>query len=108
MSNALTSVVIPATLPAEDKPPNTQTHLTKDEFENETAKALDYVSNTLKEYWDNLTFDGNPVKPILIKSKNEIRNTKIMPLSKNLKTWNQMKNLLLRSKGIQVLLSTHC
>ena len=43
----------------------------KGELENKTVKMLDNASNTLKEYWDNLTYDGNPVIPIPIKSKNE-------------------------------------
>ena len=71
LSNALTSIVIPATLPAEHQPLNRQAHLKKGELENKTVKMLDNASNTLKEYWDNLTYDGNPVIPIPIKSKNE-------------------------------------
>ena len=45
--------------------------MTKGELENKTVKMLDNASNTLKEYWDNLTYDGNLVIPIPIKSKNE-------------------------------------
>lgn len=71
LSNALTSIVISATLPTEHQPLNRQAHLTKGELENKTVKMLDNASNTLKEYWDNLTYDGNPVISIPIKSKNE-------------------------------------
>ena len=37
---------------------------------------LDNVSNTRKEYWDNLTYDGIPVIPIPIKRKNKSRKYK--------------------------------
>ena len=37
---------------------------------------LDNASNTLKEYWDNLTYDRNPVTPIPINSKNKSSNHK--------------------------------
>ena len=70
MSNALTLVIV-ATLPTEVHPPNRQTCLAKDELENNTAIMLNNASNTLKEYWDNLTYDANPVIPIPMTSKNE-------------------------------------
>ena len=65
---------------------------------------LDNASNTLKEYWDNLTYDGNPVIPIPIKSKNESSKYKDHASVEKLvnmhllKIWNQMKKLFLRLK----------
>ena len=70
MNNALT-LVIAATHPTEDQPPIRQTCLAKDELENKTAIMLNNVSNTLKEYWDNLTYNANPVIPIPMTSKNK-------------------------------------
>ena len=99
IGNALTSVAIPVTTPAEDQTPNRQTHRTKDELENKAAKMLYNVSNILKEYWDNLTYDRNPVIPIPIKSKSESSEYKnrasVKKQLQQLKIWNQIKKLLL-------------
>lgn len=58
---------------------------------------LDNASNTLKEYWDNLTYDENPVIliPKKVKRKQIQRSVEKLVKNQQLKTWNQMKNLLL-------------
>ena len=71
LSNKLTGVVIPAVLDGEDLPPNKQTGLSKEEINEKSAKMLDNASKTLKEYWDNLHYDGYAVVPVAVKSSDQ-------------------------------------
>ena len=66
LSNCLTSVTIPACLPDEDIPPCKQ-NLSQELKNDKTAEMLENAACTLSSYWENLTYDGNPVVPIVIK-----------------------------------------
>lgn len=66
LSNALTAVTIPACLSEEDEPPCKQNLAQKDKDEK-NRKMLEKAANTLATYWKNLSYDGNPVIPIIMK-----------------------------------------
>ena len=63
LSNRLTSVKLPATLPGEDKPPNKQV-LEKEEREEKEKRVLDNAADILVKYWDCCSYDGHAVIPI--------------------------------------------
>ena len=67
LSNRLTSVKLPATLPGEDKPPNKQV-LEKEEREEKEKRMLDNAADILAKYWDSCSYDGHAVIPITVPS----------------------------------------
>ena len=67
LSNRLTSVKLPATLPGEDKPPNKQV-LEKEEREEKEKRMLDNAADILAKYWDCCSYDGHAVIPINVPS----------------------------------------
>ena len=67
LSNRLTTVKLPATLPREDKPPKKQV-LENEEREEKEKQMLDNFADILVKYWDCCSFDGHVVIPITVLS----------------------------------------
>ena len=68
LSNALTGVILPATLDGEEKPPNKQ-NISIEQRRIKEAEMLDNASQLLVKYWEGMTYDTYPVIPISIPSK---------------------------------------
>jgi len=64
LSNSLTSVTLPATLPGEDRPPNKQTELSPEEIETKNKTMLHGAAKELASHWERLTYDGNAIVPL--------------------------------------------
>ena len=67
LSNCLTSVKLPATLPEEDKPPNKQV-LEKEGREKKEKRMSDNAADILAKYWDFCSYDGHAVIPFTVPS----------------------------------------
>ena len=62
LSNCLTGVLLPVTLPDEELPPSKQ-NLSEEEREEKDAAMLDLAAERLVSYWRNATYDGHAVVP---------------------------------------------
>ena len=67
LSNRLTSVKLPATLPGENKPPNKQV-LEKEEREEKEKRMSDNAADILVKSWDCCSYDGHAVIAITVRS----------------------------------------
>ena len=65
-SNDLTGLVLPATLPGEDRPPSKQPHLSDDQVLEKEAIIHDHAIGLVASYWKDKTFDGHPVESICV------------------------------------------
>ena len=74
LSNQLTGVTLPAVLVGEEIPPCKQSSLTKEELNKKNLTMLDIATNTLVKYWENVTYDGCAVVPVVVTSKEEERS----------------------------------
>ena len=97
LSNCLTGVILPATLPDEELPPSKQ-NLSEEEREEKDAAMLDLAAERLASYWRNVTYDGHAVVPISILSRetNKIyddHDTFVEAPLRDFNTKNDLKNL---------------
>ena len=68
LSNKHTAVTISACLPGEEEPPCKQ-NLSSMEKEEKNKKMQQNAANKLAMYWQNISYDGNPVIPIPIEEE---------------------------------------